>query len=133
MLKLIELKNIPVEGIHKGVVKNTELKSGTNEEGESYEDLVVTVGLETKDSTGKPYQVEKTYNLKGRGLASFRKDYKAWQGKKLTDKDLAEFDADKLMNNQPVRVEVKHKKEGSETQAVVDKLLPVSSAAPATT
>ena len=94
MLQLIKSKNIPVEGSRSGVVKKTEIKSGTTEDGEAYENLVVTVELDKPDANGNKFQVAKTFNLKGCGLATFRKDYKTWQNKKLTDAQLANFDAD---------------------------------------
>ena len=75
--------------------------------------------------------MEKRYNLLGRGLGIFRTDYQSWSGRKLKDKDLVEFDSDKLIKGQRATFDINLKKQGTEMVAVIDRLLPVAAAAQA--
>jgi len=84
---------------------------------------VVRVG-HAKDSTGKIFQLKKTYNLNfPRGLTAFRNDYFDWSGHKLTDYELSKFDAEKLMDDKPVKLVVRHRKDGKKSVAVIDRFL----------
>jgi hypothetical protein len=129
LLKLITFGDVPAIGKHNGTFTEIKTASGKDAEGNEFNHLIVAVELETTDSKGQKYRLEKSYNLAGRGLATFRSDYRDWTGKKLSDKDLAAFDADKLMKGQRVVVVVKHIKDGKETIARIDTFLPVPSTA----
>jgi hypothetical protein len=128
MLNLMKVSDVPAIGQHKGIYADIKTASGKNAEGNEFKDLIVSTELETTDSTGKPYRLDKKYNLLNRGLATFRGDYKSWSGKKLSDKDLAAFDADKLMKGKSVIVVVKHGKDGKDLVARIDTFLPVPAA-----
>jgi hypothetical protein len=125
LLNLIEVSDVPAIGQHKGIFTDIQKNDGKDADGNEFKHLVVSVELETTDSAGKKYVLNKQYNLQGRGVAGFRNDYKSWCNKKLSDKDLAAFDADKLMRGQAGLVVVKHSKDGKDTIAVIDTFLPV--------
>ena len=129
VLNLIQVSDVPGIGQHKGIFTDIKTDSGKNAEGNEFKDLVVSAELETTDSAGKKYRLEKKYNLLSRGLTSFRNDYRSWSCKKLSDKDLAAFDADTLMKGKSAMVVVKHGKDGKDTIPKIDTFLPVVSAA----
>jgi hypothetical protein len=130
VLNLIKVSDVPGIGQHKGIFTDITMASGKNAEGNEFKDLIVSTELETTDANGKKYQLQKRYSLLGRGLATFRNDYRSWLGKKLSDKDLAAFDADKLMKGKPVIVVVKHGKDGKDVVAKIDTFLPIPAAVP---
>ena len=125
MLKLITIDEIPAPGEHHtGVFTQVCIKTGKDENNVEYKHLVSGVELDATDSTGKKFQLEKTYNINlGRGLTAFRNDYSDWSGHKLTDYELSKFDAEKLMNGKPVKLVVRHRKDGKKSVAVIDRFL----------
>jgi hypothetical protein len=130
-LKLIEVKDLPQAGKQLGTLVDLVMAVGKDEDGQDFKDLVLTGDLDATDKAGKKYRVEKRYNLLGRGLGIFRTDYHSWSGRKLKDKDLVEFDSDKLIKNQRATFDINLKKQGTEMVAVIDRLLPVAAAAQA--
>ena len=132
LLKLLKMNDVPPSGKQLGTFVNVESVSGKDEDGHEFNHLVVRVELDATDKVGKKYQLEKRFNLDGRGLAAFRNAYKSWSGRKLKDQELAAFDADALMKGQRVTVVIKPKKEGKDYIAVIDAFLPVAAAAQAT-
>ena len=124
MLKLITIDEIPAPGEHTGVFTKVSIKTGKDENGIEYNHLVAGVDLDAKDSTGAKFQLGKIYNINfPRGLTAFRNDYFDWSGRKLTDYELSKFDADTLMNGKPVKLVVRHRKDGKKSVAVVDRFL----------
>jgi len=124
MLKLMNIMEIPHPGEQTGVFTKVSIKTGKDENGIEFKHLVSGVELDAMDSTGKKFQLEKTYNISfPRGLTGFRNDYFDWSGHKLTDYELSKFDAEKLMNGKPVKLAVRHRKEGKKTVAVIDRFL----------
>jgi hypothetical protein len=98
MLTLIETNpNMVPPGTYRGMFLHAEVEKGKDDEGNEFKDLVVSIELDVQDPDGKKFQMEKRYSLlpRARGLATFRKDYRDWSGKKLTDKELATFDEDR--------------------------------------
>ncbi len=124
VLNLIKPKDIPAIGKHPGTFLDVAKATGKDQDGNEFNRLVVKGELDTTDKTGKRFPFEKQYNLEGRGVAMFRDDFRSWSERKLTDQELAAFDADKLMNRQRVIVVVKHRKDGKDTLAAVDTFLP---------
>lgn len=133
LLNLIKIPDLPPSGKQLGNFVDVTSASGKNEDGNDFNDLIVRVELDATDKTGTKYRLEKRYNLLGRGLSMFRSDYKDWSGRKLKDQDLVAFDADTLMKGQRATFVIKHRKEGKELVAVLDRFLPVAAAAQATT
>ena len=124
MLKLITIDEIPAPGDHTGVFTKVSIKTGKDENDVDFKHLVSGVELDATDSTGKKFQLEKTYNINlSRGLTAFRNDYFDWSGHKLTDYELNKFDADKLMNGKPVKLVVRHRKDGKKSVAVIERYL----------
>lgn len=127
MLKLITIEEIPAPGDQTGVFTQVSIKTGKDDNGVEFKNLVSGVELDATDSTGKKFQLEKTYNINfQRGLTAFRNDYFEWSGHKLTDYELSKFDAEKLMNGKPVKLVIRHRKDGKKTVAVIDRFLRTS-------
>ena len=124
MLKLITIVEIPGPGDHTGVFTNVGIKKDKDENGVEFEHLVSKVDLDATDSTGKKVQLEKTYKINmPRGVTAFRNDFFEWSGRKLTDYELSKFDADTLMSGKPVKLVVRHRKDGKKTVAVIERFL----------
>jgi len=116
MLKLMSIDEIPAPGEHAGVFTKVSIKTGKDENNVDFKHLVSGVELDATDSTGKKFQLEKTYNINfPRGLTAFRNDYYDWSGRKLTDYELSKFDAEMLMNGKPVKLVVRHRKDGKKS------------------
>ena len=124
MLKLVDIQEIPAPGDHTGVFTKVSIETGKDENGVDFKNLVAGIDLDAADSTGNKFQLKKTYNLNfPRGLTAFRNDYFDWSGRKLTDYELSKFDAEKLMNGKPVKLVVRHRKDGKKSVAVIDRFL----------
>lgn len=122
--QLIQIAEIPAPGEQTGVFTQVTIKTGKDENGVDFKHLVAGVELDAQDSAGKKFQLEKTYNINlSRGVTAFRNDYFDWSGRKLTDYELAKFDAEKLMNGKPVKLAVRHRKDGKKTVPVIDRYL----------
>ena len=122
--ELIHIEEIPAPGEHTGVFTKVFIKTGKDENNVDFKHLVSGVELDAKDSTGKKFLLERTYNIGiGRGVTAFRNDYFDWSGRKLTDYELSKFDADTLMNGKPVKLVIRHRKDGKKSVAVVDRFL----------
>jgi hypothetical protein len=120
----MKIEEIPPPGEQTGVNTRISTKSGKDDSGVEFNHLEWGVELDAMDSTGKKFQLNKTYNIGiARGITSFRNDYLAWSGHKLTDYELSKFDAEQLMNGKPVKLVVRHRKDGKKTVAVIDKFL----------
>lgn len=87
-------------------------------------DLGVIVQLEAGDAAGKPHQVQKKYNLLGRGFAAFAKDFESWKGRPLTLEETEGFDADVLLKGERVVCTINHRKDGKEAVPVIKAFLP---------
>jgi hypothetical protein len=135
LLNLIKTNDIAPSGKQLGTTIDLLRDTGTDEEGNERDDLVLSGELDAADKTGRHYRLVKRYKLgpNSRGLATFRTDYQSWSGRKLRDQDLVAFDADTLVKNKRAVFVVKHKKDGKELVAVLDTLLPVPTPAPAAT
>jgi len=116
------------KGKNPGVFREITLESGTDAGGLEYSRLQIAIELQAKDSSDKPYRVAKEYNLLGRGLATFRKDYSNWSGRQLTDDDLVAFDADAQMKDKPVVVDVDHRSDGKKVTMVAGEFYPAPAA-----
>ena len=90
VLNLIKVNDIAPSGKQLGTILDIIRDSGKNEDGQDYDDLVLTAELDATDKSGKRYRLVKRYKLDAgsRGLAIFRNDYKSWSGRKLKDQDL---------------------------------------------
>eukprot|EP00825_Cyclidium_porcatum_P003727 TRINITY_DN1172_c0_g1_i4.p4 TRINITY_DN1172_c0_g1~~TRINITY_DN1172_c0_g1_i4.p4 ORF type:complete len:223 (-),score=0.12 TRINITY_DN1172_c0_g1_i4:1985-2653(-) len=132
-LILKETSPVPPKGQNRGTITKIEQKAGKDDLGKPFNTLLLSVTLGAKDSAGNPYLVEKSYNLKGRGLRDFCADYYSWSGgHQLTDAELGAFDAEFVMKGKAIIVELSHKKAGkNKLVAVIEKLLPAP--VPATT
>ena len=123
-LQIMTIDEIPAPGEHTGVFTKFAIETGKDENNVDFKNLVEGIDLTATDSTGAKFQLEKKYNLNfPRGLTAFRNDYFDWSGHKLTDYELSKFDAEKLMNGKPVKLVVRHRKEGKKTVAVIDRFL----------
>ena len=121
MLTLIKLAEMPPPGEQPGVFSKVYIDKGKDEDGIDFENLVLVVDLDRADSTGKKFQLERTYNVKlKRGVTAFRNDFYIWSGRKLTDYDLATFEPEKWMTGKPVKLVVRHRKDGKKSVAVID-------------
>ena len=124
MLTLITIEEIPAPGNHTGVYTSVSIKTGKDENGVEFKHLIAGIELDATDSAGKKFQLEKIYNINvPRGLTAFRNDYFDWSGHKLTDYELSKFDAEKLMNGKPVKLVVRHRKDGKKSVAIIDRFL----------
>lgn len=131
ILQLRKMPAIAPQGQNRGIFASISVEPGDNATGNEGQLLKVEVELAVKNAQGVPYAVTKQYNLESRGLASFQKDFNSWSERKLTDEELNQFDADKLMKNKSVLVEIKHKKDGKNSIPVIKSFLPAPEAAPA--
>jgi hypothetical protein len=128
----ITLKKMPAvapKGQNLGSFGVITQESGKDKLGKDYSTLKVPVILAAKDPEGKPYKVEKIYNLLGRGVREFQADFLSWTGRQLTDEELDAFNAEAEMNGKPVIVELSHRKQGKTIVADIEKFLPVPAAA----
>ena len=124
MLKLITIDEIPAPGEHTGTFTKVSIEQGKDENSVDFKNLVPVIDLNATDSEGNKFQLKKPYNLNfPRGLTAFRNDYLDWSGHKLTDYELSKFDAEKLMKGKPVKLVVRHRKEGKKSVAVIDRFL----------
>lgn len=131
-INLIDQPNVPPSGRNTGTFTFVKKEEDKDVDGNHFKNLVIGTELEAIDpTTSKPFILQKTYNLLGRGLSAFKNDYRSWSGKKLTDKELAPFNGS-LIEKQPVTVMIKHKKDGKDTIAVIDAFLPASALETAT-
>jgi hypothetical protein len=118
------IPEIPAPGDHTGTFTKVSIETGKDENNVDFKNLVAGVELEAEDSAGKPFQLNKTYNINfTRGLTAFRNDYFDWSGHKLTDYELSKFDADKLMKGKPVKLVIRHRKDGKKFVPVIDRFL----------
>jgi hypothetical protein len=131
MLQLRKMPAIAPQGQNNGVFSNISVVEGQDTAGKACQTLKVEVQLDAKNSDGVPYTVAKQYNLNKRGVTLFEKDFAAWSNRELTDEELDQFDAENLMKNKPVQVEVKHRKEGKKMISVIGSFLPTSDTASA--
>lgn len=124
MISLLKIEEMAPPGEQMGVFAKVSIKTGKDEVGVEIKNLNLDIDLDAVDSAGKKFPLRKTYraDLK-RGVTAFRNDFEAWSGRKLTDYELSKFEADKLMEGKPVKLVVRHRKEGKKTVAVVDKFL----------
>ena len=104
---------IPTKGIQKA-----SWLSAINEtvgDGSELNVVVVTTQLEEKDGNGKPFVLNKKYNIRegGRGFKAFIDDTNAWADADLTEDDLyVERDYTKEFGGQELVVEIGHRKTG---------------------
>ena len=133
VINLIKISDIAPSGKQLGTIVEVVRASGKDDDGHDFDDLVLTGELDATDKSAKKYRLEKRYRLGqgNRGLGMFRTDYKEWSGRKLKDQDLVAFDADALLKGQRATFVVKHRKDGKEMIAVLDKFLPAATATPA--
>ena len=123
-LELLKIEELPAPGEQTGVFTKVAIKTGRDENGVDFKNLVSGVELEATDSAGKKFQLEKTYNITiARNLTAFRNDFTDWSGRKLTDYELSKFDAEKLMNGKAVKMVIRHRKEGKKSVAVIDRFI----------
>lgn len=107
-----------------GVFTNVSIEAGKDEVGVDFQKLVLVVDLDAVDAAGKHFQLKRSHNIKlSRGVTTFRNDFLDWSGRKLTDYELSKFEPDKLMTGKPVKLVVRHRKEGKKTVAVIDRFL----------
>jgi DNA-binding HxlR family transcriptional regulator len=101
-----------------------------NENGNDFNRLKLVVQLDAKDTKGRPFNVDKAYNLlpNGRGLNAFMKDYQSWAGSELTEEAMYEFDGDTMMKGKAVMVEIDHTEKGKEMIPVIKSFNPVTAA-----
>ena len=124
MLTLISIQEIPPTGEQTGVFTKVSIKTGKDEDGVDFKHLISGIALDATDSSGTKFLLEKTYNLNlPRGITAFRNDYFDWSGRKLSDYELSKFDADTLMNGKPVKLVLRHRKDGKKSVAVIDRFL----------
>jgi len=121
------IAEIPAPGDHIGLFTKVAIETGKDESDVAFKNLVADVDLNATDSTGAKFQLKKKYNLNfPRGLTAFRNDYFDWSGRKLTDYELSKFDPEKLINGKPVKLVVRHRKEGKKSVAIIDRFLRTS-------
>src|SRR5262245_13584014 len=123
----IQLRKMPAiapRGKNRGIFSGVTDQPAKNASGKECIELKVVVDLDAKGPDGKPFQVEKRYNLSGHGLRFFQDDFASWAGRHLTDEELDQFDPDVLMKGKPVVVDTDHKREGKKLVSIVQKFLP---------
>jgi len=124
MLTLMKIEEMAPPGEQMGVFTKVSIETKKDEIGVEIKNLNLDIDLDAVDSAGKKFPLRKTYRVDlKRGVTAFRNDFEAWSGRKLTDYELAKFEADKLMAGKPVKLVVRHRKEGKKTVAVVDRFL----------
>ena len=124
MLTLMKIEEVAPPGEHTGVFTKVAIETGKDDIGVEYKHLVLVVDLDAVDSTGKKFPLKRQYKINiSRGLTAFRNDFADWSGQKLTDYELNKFDAEKLMKGKPVKLFVRHRKEGKKPVAVIDRFL----------
>jgi hypothetical protein len=129
-LTLKKMPRVAPKGRNHGVFTAIQQEAGKDDLGKDYNRLKVVVTLDTKDPDGKPYQVEKTYNLLGRGVRDFQADFLSWSGRLLTDEELQAFKSETEMKGKPVIVELSHRKDGkNKLVAEIEKFLSASAQA----
>src|ERR1035438_5474764 len=120
-ITLRKMPAVPPKGKNLGNFGVITQESGKDKLGKDYGTLKVPVILAAKDPDGKAYQVEKTYNLLGRGVREFQTDFLSWTGRQLPDEELGAFNAESEMNGKPVIVELSHRKQGKTIVADIEK------------
>ena len=127
-MKKIILKpapNIAPRGEQSGVFHDITQSIVTDaNEAQTANNLSLVVQLDATDPMGKNYQVQKKYNLLGRGFASFSKDFESWKGRPLTEDEIEGFDADVLLKGKKVVCIIKHRIDGKDTVPMVKAFLP---------
>ncbi len=124
LIQLRKMPAVPPRGLNLGRFLEIKEEPGKNSSGEEIRNLKVLVELEAKNPQGQPYQLAKTYNLSGRGLAAFQKDIRSWYGRSLTDAELDGFDPGPV-TNQPVMVQTDYRKDGKELISIIKAFLAV--------
>jgi hypothetical protein len=116
--------NIPDYGKYLGRFVGADIVTKTPT-GEPCNCLVVTVELNgSKDRSGQPFRVSKSYNLDARGPNSFSRDYTSWSDEELSHDQLENFDTDALLLNKELMVEISHRKEGVYTVPLITSFKP---------
>jgi hypothetical protein len=124
MLTLMTIQQIAPPGEQTGVFTKVSTETGKDEVGLEIKNLNLDIDLDAVDSAEKKFPLRKTYRIDlKRGVTAFRNDFEAWSGRKLTDYELSKFEADKLMTGKPVKLVVRHRKEGKKSVAVIDRFL----------
>jgi len=124
MLTLMKIEEIAPPAEQTGVNTQVSIKIGKDDNGVDFKNLDWEIDLDAVDSTGKKFRLKRTYRIDlKRGVTAFRNDFAAWSGRKLTDYELSKFDAEQLMKGKPVKLVVRHRKEGKKTVAVIDRFL----------
>lgn len=127
LLTIKELPAVPPKGQSPGFFSGIKIETGKDDLGKDYKRLRNAVTLEAKGPDGKPFKVEKVYNLLGRGVRDFQADFLSWSGRLLPDEELAAFDAEGAMNGKPVVVDLSHRKTGkNKLEAEIEKFLPAA-------
>ena len=124
MIQLRKKIGIPSQCEHAGLIKAITVEANDKNGEEEVRDLVVVVQLAITGVNDKTFEVEKRYNLAGRGATAFEADFAAWSGRELTEEErFGGFDPDVTMVGKPALVVVKHRKVGAKIVAVIDKIL----------
>ncbi len=128
---LKQMPAVPPKGRNGGNFSEIKLETGADKLGKAFSRLKVRVALEALDPHGKRWEVEKIYNLLGRGVRDFQADFLSWSGRLLTDEELSAFDAEAAMKGKPVVVELSHRRVGkNKLVADIEKFLPAPPPAP---
>jgi hypothetical protein len=93
----------------------------------------IHTAVEGMDAKGNRFVVPKDYNTlpNRRGVSAFVSDYNNWSGAGLTEDDLYnELDIEAMFVGKPVVVEIGHRKNGKEWDAVIEAFHPADYAEP---
>lgn len=127
MSNIIILKKAPAitpRGKHRGRFVEAKQAIGEDKFGVEHNNLIVSVELEDKDKSGKPYRIEKQYNLLGRGVSAFATDFKSWNRRAMTEEEIEGFNPDDLIKDKQVTVEIAHRGGGQNKVAYIKEFLP---------
>jgi hypothetical protein len=120
----MKIEEIAPPGEQTGVFTKVSVEIGKDDIGVEFKNLHLDIDLDAVDSANKKFSLRKTYNIGiARGITSFRNDYLAWSGHKLTDYELSKFNAETLMGGKPVKLVIRHRKDGKKSVAVIDRFL----------
>ena len=112
--------------LQNGQITSVRQVEGTNN-GQPFIHMEIHFQLDAKDSSGKPYELVKSYNIggNGRGINLFLADYKSMSGIQMDRTDLYTFDPESMVNSR-FAVDVGYQATGKEVKAVIRSFLPAT-------
>jgi hypothetical protein len=90
-------------------------------EGDDFNDVVLTIKIESSVPGGKAFELTKRYSLAGnrRGASAFLDDYNSWSETKMTEDSFYDSFDGLADAGKPLAVNVGHRKVGKEWEAYI--------------